>query len=214
MVNSDFVNLIEKLLDLQWCISALNNPPHIGCIVLYKSCIKKIGTYYIATNRGTVNVKWLKLDFTLLRQTVLQYRGLPRQKTALKCWLLTVAIPIRLFLSWLRGNPLKDYFFVTTYSTHLSASEIHAVPVPSILHCQSPCSRRHIFLIHNFKSVKPIRCGLLMFTPQLTTNGHNWHNISWHYSFKKRTWSDFITTQRLQGMSGYKDSLTRRLDIF
>jgi hypothetical protein len=36
-----------------------------------------------ASNRGTVDVKWLVLDFSLLRQTALQYRSFPQQEKPL-----------------------------------------------------------------------------------------------------------------------------------
>jgi hypothetical protein len=55
-------------------------------------------------------------------------------------------------------------------------------PAPAILHRETACLKRHIFLTRDFTSVKRI-CGAI-FRPKLYISGLSWHTISWHYTFK------------------------------
>jgi hypothetical protein len=67
------------------------------------------------------------------------------------------------------------------YSWH-SAAHIWArslakdwLPAPTILHQESPCLKRHIFLPRDFLSIKYLRGGL--FRPKLYTNGLSWYTF-------------------------------------
>jgi hypothetical protein len=56
-------------------------------------------------------------------------------------------------------------------------------PAPPILHQETGCLKRRIFLTRDFKSLKLIRGA--MFRPMLYANGLSLNTISWHYTFKR-----------------------------
>jgi hypothetical protein len=75
------------------------------------------------------------------------------------------------------GNPCSKRCGLPQSAAHIWGRNLarDKIPAPAILHQESPCWKRHIFLLRNFLSIKYLRSGL--FRPKLNTNGPSWYTF-------------------------------------
>jgi hypothetical protein len=162
--------------------------PKQSSVYLFYTCEVAHQTYD-AANRGTLNVKWLELNFPFFLNFTLQYHDMPLSKqlssallsanshsqvAMMKCCkVMSVAINFQIFLVEICKDPTCRLWWLVF--KHLSAEFSNRVPQFAV----SYIYMSYMFLTYDFTCVKHICSGLFSLKLYTVRNGHVEYFFSW-----------------------------------